>query len=135
VNHTAGSVTVKYDPQVHSGTDILGLLGDLDVIVATVMDAPHLDVPDAGGTQSTAGLTLAGALDDLDRRVLGLTGHTVNFRTLFPLSLAGVGVWRIWEQGLMIEMVPGWLLVWLAFDAFVKFHLPTQPARTHEASR
>jgi len=134
VNHAAGSVTVKYDTRVHSGTGILGLLEDLDILVATVLDAPHLDAADAGGTQSAAGLTLAGALDDLDQRVLGLTGHTVNFRTLFPLSLAGLGVWQIWEQGLMIEMVPGWLLVWLAFDAFVKLHPPAPPARTHAAS-
>ena len=41
-----------------------------------------------------AAVTLAGALDDLDKRVAGLTGHTVNLRTLFPLSLAGLGVWH-----------------------------------------
>jgi hypothetical protein len=133
VNHAAGSLTVKYDPQVHQGTDIWGVLEDLDIIAATVMDAPQLEAPAEGNGHSTAAKTLTDALDDLDQRVAASTGHTVNLRTLVPLSLAGIGAWRIWEQGLMLEMVPGWLLVWLAFDAFIKLHPPTPPTRASEA--
>jgi hypothetical protein len=133
VNHTAGSLTVKYDPQVHQGTDIWGVLEDLDILVATVMDAPQLEIPAEGSGHSTAAMTLTGALEDLDKRTAALTGHTLNLRTLFPLSLAGLGAWRIWEQGLMLEMVPGWLLVWLAFDAFIKLHPPTPPTRASAA--
>ena len=43
VNHTAGSVTVKYDTQTHGETGIFGLLEDLDVIVGTAIDAPHIE--------------------------------------------------------------------------------------------
>lgn len=126
VNHTAGSVTVKYDTQTHGETGIFGLLEDLDVIVGTTIDAPHIEEApaDGGNGHSKAAVTLAGALDDLDKRVAEFTGHTVNLRTLFPLGLVGLGVWRIVENGLMAEMVPGWLLIWLAFDAFVKLHPP-----------
>ncbi len=134
-NHAAGSMTVTYDPQSHQGTDIFGLLEDLDVIVGTALDAPQVEASTAGNGHSKAAVTLAGALDDLDQRVAGLTGHTVNLRTLFPLSLAGLGVWRIWENGLMAEMVPGWLLIWLAFDSFVKLHPPAMPVRAVETSR
>jgi len=128
VNHAAGSVTVKYDMQTHGETGVFGLLEDLDVIVGTAIDAPRIEETSPEGHGPTkAAVTLAGALDDLDKRVAGFTGHTVNLRTLFPLSLAGFGVWRIVENGLMAEMVPGWLLIWLAFDAFVKLYPPAPP--------
>src|SRR5262244_3198604 len=107
VNHAAGSITVKYDEQTHGGTGIFDLLEDLDIIVGTAMDAPQIEAPTEGEGHSKAAVTLAGALDDLDKRVAGLTGRTVNLRTLFPLSLASLGVWRIAESGLMLEIVPG----------------------------
>ncbi len=134
VNHAAGSITVKYDAQTHREMGIFDLLEDLDVIVSTVLDAPQIEASTEGDGHSKAAVTLAGALDDLDKRVAGLTGHTVNLRTLFPLSLAGLGVWRIWESGLMLEMIPGWLLLWLAFDSFVKLHPPARPALAVQTS-
>jgi len=133
VNQAAGSITVKYDEQTHGGTGIFDLLEALDVIVGSLLDAPQIEEPTAGDGRSKAAVTLAEALDDLDKRVAGLTGHTLNLRSLFPLSLAGLGVWRISESGLMLEMVPGWLLIWLAFDSFVKLHPPATPVRAVQA--
>lgn len=133
VNHAAGSITVQYDAQTHGGMGIFDLLEDLDVIVGAVTDAPQIEAPTEGNGHSKAAATLAGALDDLDKHVAGLTGHAVNLRTLLPLSLAGLGVWRIMESGLMFEMVPGWLLLWLAFDSFVKLHPPARPVRVVQA--
>jgi hypothetical protein len=133
VNPAAGSLTVRYDAQTYGGMGIFALLADLDVIVGTVTEAPQIEAPPEGEGHSTAAVTLAGALADLDKRVAGLTGHTVNLRALFPLSLAGLGVWRIMESGLMFEMVPGWLLLWLAFDSFVKLHPPARPVRVVQA--
>jgi hypothetical protein len=134
VNHAAGSITVKYDEQTHGGMGIFDLLEALDVIVGTVMDAPRIEAPTEWDGHSKAAVTLAGVLDDLDKGIAGFTGHAVNLRTLFPLSLAGLGVWRILESGLMLEMVPGWLLLWLAFDSFVKLHPPVRPTRAVQAS-
>src|ERR671932_2511603 len=74
VNHAAGSITVKYDAQTHGGVGIFDLLEALDVIVGTVMDAPRIEAPTEGNGHSKAAMTLAGALDDLDKRVAGLTG-------------------------------------------------------------
>src|SRR5262245_42010163 len=66
VNHAAGSVTVKYDMQTHGETGIFGLLEDLDVIIGTAIDAPHIEeASTAGNGPSKAAATLAGALDDL----------------------------------------------------------------------
>jgi hypothetical protein len=125
VNPAAGSVTVTYDAQQHPGTGILDLLEDLDVLVGTVVGVPHEEGPGAEEGRSKAALTLAGALDDLDRRLRAFTGYTFDLRVLFPLSLVGTGLWQIRKQGLMLETLPGWLLVWLGVDAFLKLHAPT----------
>ena len=125
VNSMTGSVTVMYDAQTHPGSGVFGLLEDLDVIVGTVLHVPHLSGPTEGLGHSKAALTLSGALDDIDRRISVLTGHTLDLRILFPLGLMGVGVWQIMVTGLMLETLPGWLLVWLGFDAFLKLHPPT----------
>ena len=124
VNETAGSVTVKYDSQQYSAPGILGVLQDLDTLTSLVMEAPHIEGTDKekdGGHSKTA-LTVAEALDDLDRRLSALTGQTVDLRVLFPLGLVGAGLWQISKHGLMFDMIPGWLLVWLGFDAFLKLH-------------
>jgi hypothetical protein len=66
------------------------------------------------------------ALDDLNRRILAVTGHRVNLRTLLPVGLAGLGLALTLKHGLGLGMLPGWLPLWLAFDAFVKLH-PRKP--------
>jgi hypothetical protein len=114
VNPAARSLTLHYDATRHSHTGILGLLADLDVVVSAVTGAPQLE-----------DLTVQ-ALDDLDRRILAVTGHRVNLRTLLPVGLAGLGLALTLKNGLGLGMLPGWLPLWLAFDAFVKLH-PRKP--------
>src|SRR2546422_8712883 len=104
VNHTAGSLTVTYDPQVHQRTDIVGFLADLDVLVATVLNAPQIDAPLAAEPLPPAALRGAEVLDGLAQRVAGLMRYPVHLRTLVPLSLVGLGAWRSWTQGLGFAM-------------------------------
>ncbi len=122
VNHLTGSIAVKYDTEVHEHTGIFGLLEDLDVIVGTLTEAPHLEEVSDGQGHSEVAVTFAGALDDVDRRIYALTGRKIDLKILLPLALAGFGVWQIMQYGLMIEVIPGFLLIWFAFDAFLKLH-------------
>jgi len=122
VNHSAGSLTVKYDHHLHRGARIFELLEDLDVVVGTVMDVPRIDGTVSERGNDTPTVTFADALNDLNNRFSTLTGLNIDLKVLLPLTLAGVGVWRIAVNGLMVETIPGWLLVWFAFDAFVKLH-------------
>jgi len=132
VNHAAGSMTLHYDPKVHSRAGILDVLEDLDVIAGSVVGIPEAEVDTR--RHSTTAVTLADALDDLDRRVARVTGQTLDLRVLFPLSFAGIAAWAIWKRGLMLETLPGWLLLWVAFDLFVRLHPSLAPsARTPAA--
>jgi hypothetical protein len=112
VNPAARSLTLHYDATRHSHTGIVGLLADLDVLVSAVTGAPQLE-----------DVTVQ-VLDDLDRRILALTGQRLNLGTLLPAGLAGLGLALTLKNGLGLGMLPGWLPLWLAFDAFVKLHPP-----------
>jgi len=135
VNQAAGSLTVHYDAQHYPGSSLFEAFQDLDVILGTVLDVPLVAEPSVGPGQSQAAMSLATALDDLDHRISAFTGRSLNLRALFPLSLAAIGIRQILKQGLMLDTAPGWLLVWLAFDAFVKLHpqSPTSKATSAEA--
>jgi hypothetical protein len=68
---------------------------------------------------SEVGSAFAGAIDDIDNRIYVLTGRKVDLKVLFPLTLAGFGVWQIMKYGLTIE---GFLLIWFAIDTFLRLH-------------
>ncbi len=128
LNPACGSVTVHYDHERHSMAGILGFLEDLDVVVDSIGHLPTVGENGAspqGEGESPEFLT---AINDLNRRIQQTTGLPVNLKLLLPLTFIGAGIWSIGKKGLMVESMPGWLFLWLAFDIFVKMH----PARYNQ---
>jgi hypothetical protein len=126
-NVATGSVVVKYNPEHHSLDDVLSMFNDVGVIVRDVMasggdELPSMDGEGGESEHSKAALTLSGALDDLDRRVRGATGGHVDLKLLFPVTMGIIGVRQVMVNGLGMEMIPGYVLLWYAFDAFFKLH-------------
>jgi len=120
VNPASGSVTLRYDPQIHSPVGILSLLEDVDVLVESLGHLPTVDDGKPGKGLESAGFLAA--VEDLNQRIRSATGLPVNLKLALPLSFVGAGLWSIARKGLMIEAVPGGLFLWLAFDMFVKLH-------------
>ncbi|HUL13390.1 MAG TPA: hypothetical protein VLU73_14640 [Methylococcaceae bacterium] len=125
LNHDCGSVTVHYDKGRHSMAGILGFLEDLDVVVESIGHLPAVgeNGDSAEGNGHTPEFLIA--INDLNRRIRQTTRLPINLKLVLPLAFVGAGIWSIGRRGLMIESVPGWLFMWLAFDIFVKLH----PAR------
>jgi hypothetical protein len=132
-NPVTGSVVVRYDPQQRSTHEILDVLRDLGVIIGDVAHAEdELPGGDAGdravaaaigpvGHSQTA-LTMVDAVDDLNQRLHRFTGGVVDLKVLFPLSLGAIGVTKVLRDGLQLGDIPGYVLLWYAFDAFYKLH-------------
>jgi hypothetical protein len=130
-NAATGSIVVRYDPEERSGEDVLALLADVGVIVRDVLGADRL--PEVGHSQASR--TLVDALADLDRRVSAATGNRVDLKVLFPAALGLLGVRQVASQGLGLSQVPGYVLLWYAFDAFVKLHqTPVAPGDAARAA-
>ena len=121
-NSSTGSITVKYDHDHHSTDSVLGLLGDLDVLVQSLGHAPAIGEPEGGIGKSTSPKGFPEVLNDLNRRIYGMTRIPIDLKIVLPLAFAGAGLWSIGKKGLMVEIVPGWLFLWFAFDMFVKLH-------------
>lgn len=117
VSPASGSVILHYDPRQHSKAGVLGLLEDMDVLVETLTHAPS--VAEAAGDGGET-LTVGEAIDDLNIRLRRWTRLPVDLRTTLPLGFVGAGLWSILRHGLMLDVVPGWMLLWLGFDLFVK---------------
>lgn len=117
VNPHTGSVVVNYDARRRSD-DVFDWMRDLDVVVKSVSDVPSV----AAGERRGEERSFLQAIDDLNRRIFMRTGMEVDLRNILPLSFIAAGVWSVARKGLMIEQLPGWLYLWLAFDTYVKLH-------------
>ena len=129
-NPAAGSLTVRYDPEARTASDLLSMLADVGLIVREVVAA--VDEGVAGAGRSMASRALVGALNDLDRRLGRATGRRVDLKLLFPAALGLLGLRQVLAEGLGLTQVPGYVLLWYAFDAFHK--LNTAPAVEATAS-
>lgn len=127
VNPCTGSITVHYDHARHDTGGILSLLEDLDVVIESATQAPEVVEAEGKGNDGTQARDFLAAIDDLNARIRAASGIPIDLRLVLPLTFAGAGIWSIARQGLMIESMPGWLFLWLAFDMFVKLH----PSRLH----
>ncbi len=119
-NSTTGSVTVKYDAQQASPHDVLAMLKDVGVIAEEMASNLGVEMPHTG--RSTTAVSVISVFDDLDRRISLLTGRKVDLKVLFPAALFAVGIRQVAAQGLGLSQVPGYILLWYAFDSFWKFH-------------
>jgi len=119
-NLTAGSITVHYDPGARTSSDVLAMLADVGLIVREVLAVAEDGPPGAG--HSLASASLIGALTNLDSRISRLTGRKVDLKLLFPTALGLLGLRQVLAEGLGLTQVPGYILLWYAFDAFYKLH-------------
>ena len=120
VSGAGTSVLVHFDPRRLSCDEILGLLADVGLLVKDLGEASEESLTDLGHSETAN--SLIRALDDLDQRIARLTGHQVDLKLLVPLGMATLGVLQVAREGLGITQVPGYVLLWYAFDAFYKLH-------------
>src|SRR5205807_541067 len=73
---------------------------------------------------------LIDAVERLDSDLARLTGRRIDLKLIFPAGLFALAIRQIATNGLGISQVPGYVLLWYAFDSFWKFHRePPHPNR------
>ncbi|MDP8921668.1 MAG: hypothetical protein M3O34_02185 [Chloroflexota bacterium] len=128
-NPATGSVLVRYDSGALDHGDVLAMLRDAGVVIG---EAVRSVVGDADFGHSIVSTSIVDALTDLDRRVSRATNSLVDVKLLFPLSLGALAIRQIALNGLGLGTVPGYVLLWYTFDAFLKLHPRRQPRSAHE---
>lgn len=117
-NLTTGSVTVNYDSGERSLSDVLRMFEDLGMVIGTVESGAD----DQPSGSSKASRSILDAFDDLDRRLSRLTGHQVDLKLLFPVSMGVIGIRQLVVNGIGLGEIPAYVLLWYAFDSFYKLH-------------
>lgn len=128
-NPTTGSVVVHYDHESVSFDDVMGMFRDVGVVVQNIGELEEAPMPG----QSDTSTQIIDAVDDFDRRLSRLTGHKLDLRLLFPAGLFALGLRQVLVEGLGLTQVPGYVLLWYAFDSFWKFH--REPRSTEAKAR
>lgn len=134
-NESTGSVVVHFDQQAISPDGLLELIHDAGVVIEELNPFDVTEVFRAR-TRSTVATRISTTADHFDRQLALATGQKVDLRLLFPLGLFAFAVRQIAVAGLGLNQVPGYVLLWYAFDSFWKLHreLPNGPTAPVEAA-
>ncbi|HEX2987534.1 MAG TPA: hypothetical protein VHS06_05120 [Chloroflexota bacterium] len=124
-NSTTGSLLLHYDPEQLNHDQLLSILKDAGVIVRDILEAGGTELPAVG--KSTTATSITDSLNDLDRRLSSITGRRLDLKLLFPATLGALGLRQVLTQGLGLNQVPAYVLLWYAFDSFWKFHAGRSP--------
>lgn len=125
INQRTGSVTVKHHPG-HDGHDILHrALKEVELIseVALEIEPGEEEGEGEGGSgQARLDQQIADVMVRFDEALYRRTGGLIHARgRVLPLSIAGLGVAQILAYGITLEMLPGPVLLWIAFDIHRRF--------------
>jgi hypothetical protein len=115
VNETTGSVLIHHAPGAVSAHGLAAVLGDLGVVIQ------GLAGDEAGKSETARGVE--SALGDLNRRVATATGGKADLKIIVPGAFLAWGLWRLAaDVGSFFTAVPGYVLLYYAFDTYTKLH-------------
>ncbi len=121
VNPETGSLLVHHD----SGATLEDLLAEAGLSEDVVVEVfpPRLRET-VRSEASQAAQRLSDRFFEADAALSRTTGGWLDLKMAIPLSLLGVGVWRLAVEGLSVLEIPPYLFLWWSFDSFVKLHQP-----------
>jgi heavy-metal-associated domain-containing protein len=117
---STGSLLVQYDPNRWSIPELLDLLYEAGLVLHDVLTEETPELPAASHSDTAVGII--NTTDRLDRKLSMLTGQKVDLKMVVPLTVGGIGLFKVMRDGLQLAEIPGYILIWYAFDMFFKFH-------------
>lgn len=125
-NTKTGSILVHHDTDQHTLDDVKGIMKDLCVIFADITGACELiplnDKSEEGDFSSV--------IYDLNQRCVNTTNGIIDLRFVLPLGLGALGVLQLLTYGLQFELIPWYLLIYLAIDSFIRLNFDPEPAQS-----
>ncbi|NJN81591.1 MAG: hypothetical protein HC802_04420 [Caldilineaceae bacterium] len=111
VNHRTGSVLIKHERHVEGHVSFKKAVENAKLLTETVLDVPEED---------SRYNRIAEIIEDqtwgIDHYVYQRTGERIHFGYVIPAAIAGLGVFQIVVYGITLEMLPGPVLIWIAYE-------------------
>lgn len=123
INPRTGSLTVKHATE-HDGHNILHkALQEVELIAEVAFEVEASDEEGEGESgQAKLDQQIANTMYRFDEALYRATGGRIHARgRVVPLTIAGIGVAQILAYGISLEMLPGPVLLWLAYDIHRRF--------------
>ncbi|BDA73298.1 hypothetical protein CAL7716_074640 [Calothrix sp. PCC 7716] len=121
-NHETGSILVHHDTHEHALEAIKDIMKNLGIVFADVTGAS--EIVQKNGEKE--GSDLPSAIYNLNQEIRQLTNGLVDLRFLLPLGLFALGLMQLQVYGLQLELMPWYLLIYFAFETFVKLNFNQQ---------
>ena len=117
INPRTGSVLFTHAKHRRGEEIFLEALKETELVAATVMDLPDDGEEEGGGGYAKLDQQLADLLNKVDYEIWRKTG--LNFRgQILAGTIAVAGVAQIAVFGISLEMLPGPILLWIAWDIY-----------------
>ena len=138
LNPDTGSILVHHAPGA-AFEDLLEQAGLSESVLLSAVP-PRLRQAVRGDASRVA----SGATDwffAADARLARATGGWLDLKMAVPIGLLSAAAWRTAAEGAAFLEIPPYILLWYAFDSFMKFHQPTlerqpvAPARVGAAGK
>ena len=116
MNPRTGSVVVKHGSE-HDGHELAWeALGEVELLAEAVFEVPD----EEGGQDPTERLEqqLADLAYHIDRAIYRRTGENLHLGLVIPGTVAGIGVAQMAVYGIGLELLPGPVLLWIAWDIY-----------------
>ncbi len=120
-NIPSGSITVLHERELLSSQDMRTILQNLGVTFREIPQEPISSI-----TNSSSATAVIRTATDLNRRVQTASNDAIDLRFLFPLGLGVLAVRQLIVKGWQLELIAWYVLVWYAFDSFIKLHPTTK---------
>ncbi len=116
VNQRTGSVVIKHSGEHDSHKLFWEAISEVDLIGEAALEIPD----EEEGEDPTGRLEkqLADLSYDIDRSIYKRTGENLHLGLLIPGSIAGIGIAQIAIFGIGLELLPGPVLLWIAYDIY-----------------
>jgi hypothetical protein len=120
VNPVSRSVLLLYDPQLLSLEDLslAAAAADIRVTVPGENGGGHSSEELSGVARS-----INNTFGSMDESVRQATAGRLDAKTLLPLALGAAGLRQIFASGAAMRAIPGYVLLWYAFEMFTKYNL------------
>ena len=118
VNERTGSVVIKHDQRHDSHHLFWEAIEEVEIVAEVALDED--EVLGGGGEEPRAKLDqqLADLSYGIDKAIYQRTGENLHLGLLIPAAVAGIGIAQIAIYGIGLELLPGPVLMWIAYDIY-----------------
>ena len=111
VNHRTGSVLIKHNRTKDGHKIFWAAVEDVELTSETVME-----VPESGSPYDKLAEQIADQTWSIESFIYQHTGERIHFGVLIPAAIAGLGAYQILVFGIGLELLPGPILLWMAYE-------------------